>query len=393
MIEMSEAKRQELLERARDAVKGTVYDQNATQPNGTDGPPPLGAMKGTKKPAQQSILDRLTSLSATNRIEEMESNLSNDFYIFDDMALGGVITLFYAWPNTGKTLLFLHFIIESIKKGRVSGNDVFYINADDNYKGLYTKAKIAKDHGFHMISPQEAGVAPGDVLTILQGLAHEDEIKSKVIIMDTLKKFTDMMNKNAQAALYDVLRMLVTKGASVIIAGHANKHKDHDGRLIYEGTADTMNDIDCAYSIYQMSEKDAPVQVVEFRREKDRGDIIAKVTYQYEKRTGMNYMDIINSVERLDGSHADMAIRDKESRDLLNKYESEILVIESILREGTQNQTDIINQATKNKDLSGEISRRSVTNALEDLTGIKWDYLRGQKNAKWFRLIGPRNHV
>ncbi len=348
--------------------------------------------RSEKAPAHNTdsgdLLSRLVQLSATNRIDEMRENLSNEFYIFEDMALGGVITLFYAWPNTGKTLLFLRFIIDAIGDGRINGEDVFYINADDNYKGLYTKTKIAKDHGFHMISPQEAGTAPNDVLEILHGLAVTDRVKGKIIILDTLKKFTDMMNKKAQAALYEVLRTLVTKGASVVIAGHANKHKDADGNLVYEGTGDTMNDIDCAYAIYQMTDRDAPIQVVEFRREKDRGDIIAKVSYQYEKRTGMNYMDIIDSVRRLDDGQADAAAKEKAHQDLKAKYESEVLVIHELLQDGPLNQSAILSRYREVGDLADEVSRSKLSTALIKLAGIEWTVTRGEKNAKYFDLVG-----
>ncbi len=340
------------------------------------------------------VLDQLKSLSATNRLDEMETNLKNDYYIFREMALAGLMTLFYAWPNTGKTLLFLYFIIEAIRDERVKGEDVFYINADDNYKGLYTKAKIAQENGFQMISPQEAGVSPQDVLNLLVALAQSDGVNGKVVIMDTLKKFTDMMDKRAQAALYETLRGLVTKGATVIIAGHANKHPDADGNLVYEGTGDTMNDIDCAYSMYRMSEKSDEVQTVLFRREKDRGDIIPKVSYQYEKRQGMHYRDIIDSITRLDDSQASRASREKTEREIQDQYESELLFVKGLLADGPKNQTEILKAKEKSKDpLAGEVSTRGLRAALNRLTGIVWEVKRDVNNAKVYSLIGAETEA
>ena len=150
----------------------------------------------------ESPLDKLRSLSATNRIAEMEANMSKTKFIFPSLALSGQVTLFYAMPNAGKTLLFLRLLIDEIKGGRVKGENVFYINADDSYGGLLEKARIAEHYGFSMISPAESDITPKQVLEILHGIAMTERINDKVIIMDTLKKFTDMMNKRSQADLY-----------------------------------------------------------------------------------------------------------------------------------------------------------------------------------------------
>lgn len=147
--------------------------------------------------------------------------MNNDVYIFDELALSGQVTLFYAMPNTGKTLLFIRFIIDSIKAERLNPEDVIYINADDNYKGLLTKSKIAKQWGFHMISPQEANIKPADIVNLLENVANHDQAKGKVFIIDTLKKFADMLNKTSLSGLLEVFRKLATKGGAVIIAGHA----------------------------------------------------------------------------------------------------------------------------------------------------------------------------
>ncbi len=342
----------------------------------------------SRQPKRDAILDRLVNMSATNRLKDMEENLKNDFFVFPDMALAGLMTLFYAKANTGKTLLFMRFLIDAITDNRIKGEDVFYINADDNYKGLYTKAKIAKEYGFYMISPQEANVSPMGVLDLLARLAKDRGVAGKVIVMDTLKKFTDMMNKGKQAALYEVLRGLVTKGATVIIAGHANKHLDADGKLVYEGTSDTMNDLDCVYSMYRMSEPEADTQIVEFRREKDRGSVVAKTAYQYTKVNGMHYRDIISSVTWLDDQQASRASIESRKRELLEKYESEILFVESLLVNGPMNQSEILTSRSKSKDaLAGEVSARSLKASLNKLDGIAWSIKRNDKNAKVFSLI------
>lgn len=336
----------------------------------------------------KSPLERLLELSTTGRIEEMEKNLSNDSYIFDGMALSGMVTLFYARPNTGKTLFFMRFLIDSIQAKWVVAKDVFYINADDNYKGLLTKTRLAKKHGFNMISPQEAGISPNDILEMILALAKTEDIKGKVIILDTLKKFADMMSKQAQAKFFEALRVVATRGGTVIIAGHANKHNNSDGEMVYEGTSDTMNDIDNSYAMVRISDPLDKKQVVEFTRVKDRGDIIAKATYQYSKEQGMHYEKILDSIECLDADEAGRAAALKRKQDLLDKFEAVHLFVSGILKDGPMIQSVIQSTHKDSKsDLAGEISIRDLRDGLKALTGIAWTRRRVTSNALEYELI------
>jgi hypothetical protein len=334
-----------------------------------------------------TALDRLIKLSVTNRISDMEANLQNDTFIFPDLALSGQITLFYAWPNTGKTIFFLRFIRDAISEGRLKGEDVIYINADDSYKGLFTKGKIADKLGFHMISPSEAGVSSQDILTMLSEVSADDDAAGKVILLDTLKKFADMMSKRSQADLYEILRRFNAKGGTAIIAGQANKHKNADGNLIYEGTSDTMNDVDCVYSMYRMSDPQEENQIVEFRREKDRGNVIAKASYQYRK-DGSSYIEMLNSVTRID-DEAQQAVAERRNQEQMRDYETERFFVTALLREqGPLNQSAIKRALKENDDFSGEITGRRLTTALKNLTGICWTVKRGENHAKVYNLMG-----
>lgn len=336
---------------------------------------------------EPSALERLKKLSVTNRITEMEANLKNDVFIFPDLALSGQITLFYAWPSTGKTIFFLRFMRDAIESGQLKGDDVFYINADDSYKGLLTKAKVAEKFGFSMISPSEAGISPQIILDMLVEISADDDANGKIILLDTLKKFADMMSKNSQKELYEILRRFIAKGGTVIIAGHANKHKSPDGNLIYEGTSDTMNDVDCVYSMYRMSEPEDESQVVEFRREKDRGDVIAKISYKYQKIPG--YMDMVNSITCMDDNEVQRIITETQHKELKEKHEFAMLFVSSLLEiHGSLNQSAIINALAEDESINGEITKRGLITALKQLTGVVWSVKRGEKYALIYSLIG-----
>lgn len=335
---------------------------------------------------EPDALQKLAQLSVTHQIEEMALNMKNDDFVIEGMVPRGTTAHFYGWPGVGKTLFFERFIIDGIQAGNMNPEKIIYVNADDNYTGLYTKALIARKHGYNMISPQYSGVKNQKIIMMIAEVARTGNAEEVVIFLDTLKKFVDMMNKGAQKAFFDVLRGINTKGGTVIIAGHANKHKNADGELIFEGTSDTKSDIDILYAMYQISERDSEDQMVEFRCEKDRGAIDQKVSFTYQKAKGMRYIDMVMSIERLDKEHASKLAKEKHDRELMDQYEAERLFVCDLLTGGPMNQSEIIAALEDNPNLKGEITKRKLTMALNRLNDVSWVSKRGGNNAKVFSL-------
>ncbi len=333
-----------------------------------------------------SALERLRGLSITGRLSEIEANMMNEDFIFNRMALSGQITLFYSSPNTGKTLFFLRFLLDAVEGERVRGEDVFYINADDNTRGLHLKGNLIADSKIEMVSPAYEGVSPGEILLILEAMSADGSIKGKVILLDTLKKFANMMDKSSQSKLYETLRRIVAKGGTVIIAGHANKHLDAEGKLVYEGTSDTKNDVDCVYSINLLTDRADEEQVVEFINEKDRGNVVQKASFKYSKRQGMAYIEMLKSIKEIDESEADAAQEARENDRLIKEYETEVDLVKSILKSGDQNQTTIIETITSDKNLKSETSTRRLQQALKKLANIAWTTSKGDRNATIYSL-------
>jgi len=100
----------------------------------------------------QEIFD-LSRFSLNGSAAEMESKMLDDTFVLGRMAILGQSTVLYAPPNAGKTLISLWLLIHAIQQGDINGADVFFVNADDNHRGLTHKLKLAEEHGFHMLAP------------------------------------------------------------------------------------------------------------------------------------------------------------------------------------------------------------------------------------------------
>ena len=75
----------------------------------------------------------LDKFSLNGQLDEMRKKMLDDKFVLGQMAIYGQATVFYAPPNAGKTLLTLKLLIDGIESGAITGSDVFYVNADDNY--------------------------------------------------------------------------------------------------------------------------------------------------------------------------------------------------------------------------------------------------------------------
>jgi hypothetical protein len=150
-----------------------------------------------------------------------------------------------------------------------------------------------------------------------------------------------------------------------------------------------MNDIDCAYSIYLMTEPEGDV-VVEFRREKSRGDNIYKASYGFRRQEGMSYMDLVNSVFKLDDAAAEKATVSGNKKMLCDKFESEILFITDALEDGPLNQSSLLEKlkGLNGEGIASEVSVRSLKSALPALINIMWITSRDKiNNANVYTLI------
>lgn len=317
----------------------------------------------------------------------MEADMLKDTFVLGRMAILGQWTVFYAKPNAGKTLLILWMLMEAIKAGKINGKDVFYINADDNHKGLVHKLKLAEEHGFNMLAPSYNGFKPEMLTNLLRELINSNEASGKVIILDTLKKFIDIMQKSQSRTFGEDIRTFISHGGTVIALAHVNKHRNSENKVIFSGTSDIVDDADCAYTL-DIIKEEAGMRTVNFENFKSRGDVALNASFEYSYQEGDNYETRLHSIKALSNDQVTQAILSQKVNARLEVNREAIDAITSCLRDGVVLKTDLINMATE----TSLFSKAKITNALKEHTGTDrtkgelWRVDIGDKNAHTYRL-------
>ncbi len=253
-------------------------------------------------------------------------------FLIPNMIVRGHMAAYVSPGNGGKTTIFVH-LCEVLS---ADGLTVLYINVDGSPGDLKRHYSHAEKYRYKVIAPDaKDGKSTEDVLQILRaiakGAARCDDL---VLIIDTLKKFVDVINKNHAKGFYNLLRAITVKGATICLLGHTNKYKDEDGKSIFEGTADLRNDLD--ELIYLDSFKDEVANTLAVTTRPD------KVRAEFSPRTYIINLDD-RSVTEADSV---INILSKDDRELLDK-------IKAAITSGKSSQKEIID-AVKAETIFGD---------------------------------------
>ncbi len=333
-------------------------------------------------------VNALDQFAINGQVAQMKQQMIDDIPAWV-WALLGQLTILFMVYNAGKTLVSLWEIINGIIAGRLIPENIYYINADDTFKGGITKGEIAEKYGFKMLIPGHNGFKADQLLTILSRLTATGKAAGIVIILDTGKKFIDMMDKAAAARATEILRQFVSHGGTVIILAHVNKHRGADGKPIHEGTGDLVNDADCVYVGDILLEDTARgLRTIQLKNIKARGDVPSEITYRYSIAKGASYEDRLQSIVEVGKAEQEAAKRMKTAQALLAKNKAAILAIKECLMDGINQKTALIEEAHSRSGLSRSVIRK----ALEDHTGGKvdeyqfWHLTISGKNSNIYQL-------
>jgi len=333
----------------------------------------------------------LSKFSLRGSSKEMQSQMLDDKFILGRMALLGQSTVFYAKPNAGKTLLTLWLLIEAIKSGEIKGSDVFYVNADDNFKGLTYKLELAERWGFEMLAPSYNGFDTAQLAVYLHSLVLEDKARGKILILDTMKKFTDIMNKKIGTEFGKQIRAFVSHGGSMVMLAHVNKHRDADQKLQYSGTSDVVDDCDCAYMLDEIAVTTDGMKTVKFENIKSRGDVASTATYRYDAADGTIYKARLESVISVSDEQVKSLEQSKAIDAMCAKHAESRAALLDVMNGGLSVQTEIIKAAHERSGLS----MNKLLKALKDHTGDNhtqgkyWSVTIGDKNSHTYKVNWP----
>lgn len=339
------------------------------------------------EPKMKEVANALTRFSLRGSSDQIEALALKQEPLLGEVALLGQLTAFYAAPNTGKTLIVLSLLIAAIKNGAVNPEKVFYVNVDDTATGLLQKVRLAEDYGFHMLSEGYLDFTVGQFTQLIVEITASNQANQVVVILDTLKKFTDLMDKTRSSTFSKVLRRFALQGGTVIALAHTNKNPGRNGKLVYSGTTDIVDDWDCAYTLTPMpGDLDSSEKIVEFENIKRRGDVAPTVAYAYTQEKGTPYYEILLSVRQVNPNElapikAAEAVR--SDSDLINAV---VQAIESGITTKMRLVDAISERCT--------VSQRTALRIIEKYTGTdpavhRWKFSVKERGAKVFQLLEP----
>lgn len=307
--------------------------------------------------------------------------------LLGNLCYSGQATVWYAPPNAGKTLIVLNLLNEAVAEGRITPDNVFYINADDSSEGFATKIRLMDDIGVHTLAPGHKGFDARLLPDLFREMADRKKAKGALIIIDTIKKAASLMDKSKASAFTAACRSAVMAGATIVGFAHTNKQPSASGKLQYGGTSDLRDDFDAAYVMGPIEvdgfEGD---KVVAFECIKSRGGNARSATYVYADDESVSYSERLASVRLVSDDEMQGFRRIEEAKADADVVEA----IEACIRNGDYAKMALARAVAKQTG----ISERAAIRMIEKYTGTdpataKWCFKRKDRGAMIFTLLAP----
>jgi len=209
--------------------------------------------------------------------DEYVSTLGNEKFLFPNLIIENHILVIIALSGGGKTTFLYYHVAPELAK---AGYKVWYVDADSPPSDHKKMKAIADKYGFNFLIPDvNQGTSVESLIKDIEELAASvTSLDKQVFFFDTLKKFIDLMSKKSAKKFFVLMRKLTKLGATVVLPGHANKHPDSDGNLVFEGVGDVKSDADDLIFFAKDRKADGSIDVTTVV-DSDKG---AKVRGQFE---------------------------------------------------------------------------------------------------------------
>ncbi|PZU08513.1 AAA family ATPase [Sphingomonas sp.] len=256
--------------------------------------------KEASRPIPTASQNPLLKFSLTGQGGELEARALSQRPLLGEVSLAGEISIWYGPPNSGKTLIGLHLAMDAVDAKRIAPQDIFYVNVDDSTAGVAAKMKALDDYGIHGLAEGEHGFRASGLIPAMEEMIANGSAHGKLIILDTLKKFADLMSKKDSAAFGKLARRFAMANGSLLALAHTNKHRGANQKLVFSGTNDLFEDSDSCYYLDAKEER-GNERVIEFECFKNRGGTAQRAFYTYATTTGLSYVERLASVRQVDG--------------------------------------------------------------------------------------------
>jgi len=192
--------------------------------------------------------------------KEYVEKLGNEEYLHPNLIIRQHVITIIAESGGGKTTFFYYYIAPLLSK---KGLIVYYIDADSPTSEHKVMKDVADEYCFKFInSDANHGTSVEGLIQRLKTIADsEADLTNWVIFIDTLKKMADLLQKNSVKQFYVLCRKLSARGATVVLLGHANKYRDKEGNLVFEGVGDVKSDSDELIFFERRTNQDGSIDV------------------------------------------------------------------------------------------------------------------------------------
>ena len=331
--------------------------------------------------------DALRRHSIKDMADEIAANAQQQTPLLDNVCLHGQATVWYASPNTGKTMAALNLLLQAVHAGRIPGSAVYYINADDSSVGVLEKLNLLTPKGIETLVPGYRDFEASDLMRKLRSMASTGSARGKFVILDTLKKFTTLMDKREASEFGRVARQFVMQGGTILALAHTNKARSQKGKPVYAGTTDILEDFDCGFTIDEVEQPDSGKRVIEFECIKARGNVAQRASYSYSLEQELSYADRLASLIPVAPDEVEMLRAAGDADD----DEAAIEVIKACIYDGYLTKTDLMVEAAKRL----KIGRKKVGAIIEryageDLAQHHWKFEVVDRGEKRFDVMEPR---
>lgn len=265
--------------------------------------------------------------------------------------------LIYAKGGTGKSVIAMALA----NYAALNQMEVLYLDYDNSLITLIERGvqhKLIDRHAnLKYIHRASSKLTSEEVLQQLEMQAVGGKYKNSLIVVDSLKNFTDINNdKRANDAMKRITNIR-DAGATIIILSHTNKSESN-----YQGSNNIRDAVDSMYFVERAESPASQIRII-LNSEKER----LPVTDQA--------MDI--NPEDLSIQHIDLDVARQSEADKLFINE----VKATIAKKPGINKTDLL------QALGYEKTDKTARARLDQFEGTYWQTQRGAKNAVLYELL------